>query len=450
MSVTSTTSTVNTNNVVDYYTNTEGDLFLKFFLLDSSFNTRGFSVDSSEIERLAKAAIGSPYTDYEDFPNTLFGDGHPWSPKEKATLKDHIDYANDNKTGIIVDFSPVSRNALKSASGHDIENNHGFYATVKILDPVKKELYLKNPERIPRVSPGIFDYNFTPLPAKNLKDVDFVHLAGVRYGAYGEKARLYAKCSGGYECINHLKGASELSSLGEFDTQNKNIMSDQSQLSNTLQQQENVSNEISTTDQQIEQNSGTVPQINNTEKVESQKEETQKETNTNTDKTPFRLKTQKFDFSKTNKEQPVKEEVNKIPDWKQDEEYLKLAKEVEQLKQERELAKSKAAYAEIIPRELFILNGKFDTIGYNKELEKAVSKNIDKEYAKELYSLKLEKLKLSNGKTGKPYGASSVTSYQTPDTVPESKNETNDNSSQYSSLINLRKMVGLFPLGANL
>lgn len=453
----SLTTTVDTNNVVDYYTNNEGDLFLKYFLIDSSFNTRGWSVDANKLETLARTSIGAPFTDYNDFPETLFKDGHPWNPKPKATFKEHYDYAAQKAAGYIVDFSPVSRNALKSASGLEIQNNNGYYVTVKITDPEKKQIYTNHPERIPRVSAGILDHDETPIEDGKtvLKNVDLVHLAGVKFGAYGEKARLYAKCSGGYECVNHLKGASDInntdlnnSSLGEFSTQNKDIMSEQTNALSTNPQDSN--NDNLSTQPTNEQNNQPVQKLEgNAEINNNNKEETQANNNndskTNDSKSPLRLKMQKFDFN--NKKD--KEEEKKVPDWKQDPEYLKIAKEVEQLKQERDLEKTKAKYAEIIPRELFILNGKFDTVGYNKELTKAVEKNIDPEFATELYKMKLEKLKLSNGK-GKPYGASASTNkeYKTPDTVPDNTNSelkgaSDINSSQFASLHNIRKMFGL-------
>ncbi len=212
------------SDILDYYTNYKGDLFLKYFLIDSSFNDRGWSIDSSQLARLAKDAIGKPFTDYEDFPVTPFNDNHPWSPKQNATFREHLDYAKSKATGVIVDFSPVSRNALKSGSGFDIERNNGYYVTVKVTNPMRRQQYLRNPARIPRVSPGIFDYNFTKLPATNLNNVDFVHLAGVKKGAYGEKAKLYAACSGGYnECVSHLKGASIKEEA--TGTKNKRIIS---------------------------------------------------------------------------------------------------------------------------------------------------------------------------------------------------------------------------------
>lgn len=441
------TQSVN-NNVVDYYQNPEGDLFLKYFLIDSSFNTREFSVDPSVTEKIARNSIGRPFTDYEDFPDTVFKDGHPWDPKPKATLKDHYLYAASKATGIIVDFSPVSRNALKSASGNDIQQNNGWYATIKVINPKRKEQYLKDPSRIPRCSPGLFDYDFTPAPAHNIKNVDIAHLAGVKYGAYGEKARVYASCLGGYECINHLKGASEFSSLGENSTQNTDIMSDQQSPLSNVPQNDVSNNELAQQSQSVQEQEQKPAQTITEEKVEiptTNKEQSQKEET----KAPFRLA--KFDFQKDilKKEEPKQKESEiKVPSWKEDKEYIKLTKEVEELRKEKEYEKAKLSYAEIIPRELFILNGKFDVKGYNAELEKAVNKNIDKEYAKELYGLKLEKLKL-NTNVGKPFGASNLEnkkeSYVTPNSVPELKGASDSeiNSSQFAGLHNIKKMFGL-------
>lgn len=410
-----------TNNTVDYYTK-GNDLYLKYFLIDSSFNNRGWSVDPSQIPRLAQEAIGKPFTDYEDFTVTPFNDGHPWSPKEKATFKDHLEHAFNKKTGIIVDFSPVSRNALKSASGYDIQQNHGYYVTVKVTDENKKQQYLDNPARIPRVSPGIYDYDFTKLPANNLQNIDFVHLAGVKYGAYGDKARVYAQCSGGYECLNHLKGASEIdSSLGNSSL-------------NSIEDNIMVDNTNTNSNSNIDANAEPQPNTANDKIVETQ--QTQKPTTSS--QSPIgieRLKAQKFEI-------PSPKEVK---DFKEDPEFQKLLKEHEELKLKDELREKQKEYAEIIPRELFILNGKFDVTGYNKEIEKAVDKKLDPEYAKEYYSLKLKNIKLHE-KVGKPFGASNKAEYKTPDTVPELKGasqEDNNDSSQFQSIINIRRMIGL-------
>ena len=415
-------------STVDYYTK-GNDLFLKYFLIDSSFNTRGWSVDHSQIARLAKEAIGKPFTDYEDFPITPFHDSHPWSPKSGATYEDHLKHAMEGATGIIVDFSPVSRNALKSASGQEIQNNNGHYVTVKVINEKRKEQYLKDPARIPRVSPGIYDYNFTKLPANNLTNVDIVHLAGVRVGAYGEKARMYASCVGGYECLNHLKGASETnSSLGnseQIDNQD-NIMV------------ENTNNSSDTNSVNDANNTNVAPIQPATEAVKEQQ---------NNNNSPQPVPTIGSPLERLKLNPPPQTPQVKQPSWKEDPDYLKLLKEHEELKQKSELADEYKKYGELIPRELFILNGKFDMTGYNKEIEKAVAKKLDPEYAKEYYKLKLDNVKLGH-KIGKPFGASESKQqqYQTPDTVPELKGASesqNEVSSQFQSIINLRRMVGL-------
>ncbi|HTH22481.1 MAG TPA: hypothetical protein VL854_09715, partial [Nitrososphaeraceae archaeon] len=304
---------------------------------------------------------------------------------------------------------------------------------------------------------GVLDHDFKNVEHGKtvLENIDLVHLAGVQKGAYGEKARVYAKCQGGYECVNHLKGASELSSLGENLTQNTDIMSDQVNTLSTVQNgQENndLSTQSQATNEQNQQSEKPAQQLLDAEiNTNNNNENTPtEETNQNnadskqqdkTSKSPFRLKTAKYDFQK----ELQQKEAPKIPNWKEDPEYVKLAKEVAKLREEKEIEKNKAKYAAIVPKELFVLNGKFDSIGYNKEIEKAVNKNVDPEYASELYKLKLEKLKLSTSK-GKPYGASE---YKTPDTVPDNSNNNNDLkgaseiSSQFNGLNNICRMFGL-------
>lgn len=433
-----------TSDYVDYYIDDKGDLYLKYFLIDDSFNSRGWSVDAQIIPNLARNAVGKPFTDYEDFPDTLYNDGHPWNPQPGANLGQHIEYAKNQAAGYIVDFSPISRNALKSASGLDIERHNGYYATVKVTDPVKKALYTKNPDRIPKVSPGIIDFDNTPPEtAKNtkLKNVDLAHLAGVPLGAYGDKARLYAKCSGGYECVNHLKGASNdqnnHSSLGNSDPKNPNLMSINETNTNNPNAEVTAQNQVTAAaNVQAQTGNNDKQQVTETNgKVENNNNSSQP---TATNNAPV-------------KQNPAIERLKeKSFNWKDDPEYKQLLKEHEELKAKSELAEKKQTYFEIIPRDLFILNGKFDKEGYNKEIDKAVQKNLDPEYAKELYSLKLKNAQLNNKIGGKPYGASSnnANQYETPSNVPDdslkgASDQQNGNSSQFQSLRNILQMVRL-------
>jgi hypothetical protein len=360
----------------------------------------------------------------------MFDDGHPWSMSKGAAYEDHLAYGLRNATGIIVDISPVSQNALKSAGGegYDIAQHNGYYATVKVTDPKKKELYRKDPTKIPKVSPGIIDYNNTPPDkAKNLTNVDIVHLAGVEAGAYGDKARLYATCSGGYECVNHLRGASTtekgFSSLVDSDTSKTNIMSEMTKQEPTP-----------------------TPQPTGVEAKESQNNTTPVNNTTNTGAPIERLK-------KIETPAIIKEKA----DFKEDPEYKKLLAEHEELKKKIELEENKKQYSEVIPRELFILNGKFDSTGYSKEIEKAVEKKIDPEFARELYTLKLKNLQMNSRISGKPYGASTTMNsslstqsktYETPSNVPERSNQelkgaSTSDSSQFASIKSLCKMFNL-------
>jgi hypothetical protein len=312
---------------------------------------------------------------------------------------------------------------------------------VKVTDPKKKELYRKDPTKIPRVSPGIIDYNNTPPDkAKNLTNVDIVHLAGVEAGAYGDKARLYATCSGGYECVNHLRGASTnpvetvsvlhdgkeiaqyqkgFSSLVDSDTSKTNIMSE-------VTKQESTPTPPAQAEVKESQNTNNTTPVNTT---------------ANTGSPIERLK-------KIETPTIIKEKA----DFKEDPEYKKLLQEHEELKKKIELEEYKKQYSEVIPRELFILNGKFDSNGYSKEIEKAVEKKIDPEFAKELYTLKLKNLQMNSRISGKPYGASTPQkTYQTPSDVPDERSNQQElkgassieDSSQFASIKNICKMFNL-------
>lgn len=394
---------------IENYTDDKGDLYLKYFLIDSSFNSRGWSVDPLILPAIAKNAIGKPFTHLDDVSESLQGDYHPWSMKEGARYGDHLEFAKEKQVGVIVDFSPSSQNAIKSAAGADIVANNGYFATVKVTDPAKKKLYLSNPSAIPDVSPGVLDYDRTPLPAYNLKNIDFVHLAGVPRGAYGDKAKVYASCIGGLECVQHLKGAGLISSQAQFlDSKIQTMSTEQVQ-------QSAVSNEaVANT---ANQNIGATVEA----PASPQPQQTQ---NTGV----LRLKSQ-------TPQQQQKTGIQSDPD------FLKLRQEHEKLVEAIKAKELKDQYRSIIPKELFILNGKFDEAGFEKEIEKAAAKGWSPEDVSEFYNTKLEILSLS-ANIGKPFGAS----YNSPSDVPELKGAS-ENSSQYDGIRNLCKM---FNLGGNI
>ena len=413
---------------VENYSDSNGDLYLKYFLADESFNSRNFALDLSKI----RSAIGKRFTKQIDPSLSLFGDGHPWSLKPNASLNDHLDYSRELEDGIIVDISDISANALKSASGRDIFTNKGKFATVKITNTETKNLYLKDPNAIPKaVSIGVLDL----LNGKNphVTDYEVVHLAPVIRGAYGDKATLYGTCTGGLECIDHLKGASIVSSLGTFETQNNNIMSE-NQNNQGAVSRTNISNSSPPLDTSI-----TSPNVAPVQQT------TPAITPQQTTSGVLRLKTSVGPTATNNNAAQLLQQQGK--GLQNDPEFLKLKEAQQKLQEQVEFDRKKTEYRQLIPRELFILNGKFDEIGFEKEITKAVEKGWTAEDVQEFYQTKLEILKLG-GTIGKPYGASTCSQkkqeYETPSNVPELKGASDSfDSSQFTGIRNLCKMFNL-------
>ena len=132
-----------------------------------------------------------------------------------------------------------------------------------------------------------------------------------------------------------------------------------------------------------------------------------------------------------------------------------MRKQLEEFQKLKELEDKKKEIKQLIPKELFILNGKFDEIGLDKEVEKRVNEGWTAEAITEYYNTKLELLKMG-GLVGKPYGASNSTGscskkYETPSSVPEGELKgasDNFDSSQFTALKNICKMFGINGGGA--
>src|SRR4030095_11455596 len=194
------------SNFASFELDGKGDLYLKYFLADSTFakNTAvgDFSLDGAAIAAKDKEAIGLPFSILPSRDLSIFGDYHPWSPDLKANWEDHVAFAKDYSPGQIVAVSSTSR--LGAAT--DALNNGGRFAVVKITDQRTRDAYMANPSLIPKaVSPGIM--NLEAPNKTGIKNFKWAHLAAVPQGAYGDKARLYASCLGGDQCVNTLIAA---------------------------------------------------------------------------------------------------------------------------------------------------------------------------------------------------------------------------------------------------
>jgi hypothetical protein len=196
------------SNFVTYNLDDKGDLFLKYFLADSTFakNTAvgDFSLNGAAIGAKDKEAIGLPFTILPSRDLSLFGDWHPWSPNDGATYDHHVNFARKYSPGHIV---AVTANSQLGAA-QDVIKNGGRFAIVQITDQRTKDAYLANPHLIPKaVSPGIM--NMEAPNKTNIANFRWAHLAAVPMGAYGSKATLYGSCLGGNTpCINKLIAAS--------------------------------------------------------------------------------------------------------------------------------------------------------------------------------------------------------------------------------------------------
>lgn len=428
---------------IENYTDDQtGDLYLKYFLADESLTRHpnnpesDFSLDLSRI----RDSIGKYFTKQIPPELSYTRDGHPWAHSPKATYQDHLNFAKQIADGVIVDLSERSDSALRSASGQAAIKNRGIFATVKITDPSTRDKFRKNPNLIPKfVSIGIIDNENGK--SQHVKDYNVVHLAPVVVGAYGDKATHYGSCFGGNECIDHLKGAGIISSLGIFSPPNSDLIvsTDPTNNINTSQGAVNNANTNVNSSPQLETNTNnqtSAPIQNNT-----------------TGSPVLRLKTQSAQTQGLQGQQ--QQAVRSIQN---DPEFLKMREQLEKVQALQEIEQKKQEYRQYIPKELFILNGKFDESGYEKELNKVVERGWGPEDIQEFYQTKLQLLIAGNGnglqvgQIGKPYGASANVSkcsktYQTPSDVPEQNQlkgaSAGSDSSQFAGIKNLCNMFGL-------
>lgn len=195
--------------IVNRYTDPKGDLFAKFFLIDSSENNRQWRTTDAANERYARTAIGTPFTLMLSKEESKYHDYHPFLPDPDAPVKDQIDFAYKYSIGQIVDVNQDSER-YKGAYG-DVErvlDGHPWFATVKITDPTAKQEFQKSDSKlIPKaVSPGLIHLAG---PDNAISEYHIVHLAAVPEGAYGPRAIKWASCAGdALSCVPKLKAAS--------------------------------------------------------------------------------------------------------------------------------------------------------------------------------------------------------------------------------------------------
>src|ERR1051326_6087324 len=197
-------------NFVESTIDANGDLYLKYFLMDSSLARNSaageWSVAPEAIDANEEKAILIPFSFLPCQDLSVNGDWHPFHPDMNVPVSDHIAFAKKYAPGYVAAITRDSN--ILSAAVNDIKRNNGRFAIVHINDPRAKEAYIKNPDLIPKaVSPGII--GDTSQGQRGVKSFDWAHLAAVPKGAFGDKATLYGSCIGPHsQCINQLLAAS--------------------------------------------------------------------------------------------------------------------------------------------------------------------------------------------------------------------------------------------------
>lgn len=389
----------------DSYEIKDGELYLKYFLADDSIarkqrNPDGswagvetpydFNIATDVLHTRDDELIGLPFPVLPTRDLSIFGDYHPWSPKPNATWEDHIAFAEHYAPGKIVAVTQNSN--LVSGAIEDIKKHNGKFAVVHIHNKEARDAYIKNPELIPlAVSPGIM--NADAPNTKDIRNFRWAHLAAVPMGAFGEKATLYGSCIGNQGCINQLV-AGAVMNLHERVTYcpvGASMM-----LTSLLSNNEN--------NHKMEPNANTQkPEDPNKPKAIPPAAPT---TGGQPVKTPeakptgvLRLKNalNKQNPTDPNSQQPTLPQGNVNAGQPQandaNTELEAVKQQVETMRVEQEQNKRREEIKKVIPKELFILKGKFAEKEFAAEVEKRLQAGWDDATIQEFYSNKLELLK---------------------------------------------------------
>src|SRR4030095_2514936 len=418
------------SNFASFELDGKGDLYLKYFLADSTFakNTAvgDFSLDGAAIAAKEKEAIGLPFSILPSRDLSIFGDYHPWNPDVKASWEDHVAFAKDYSPGHIVAVSSTSR--LGAAT--DALNNGGRFAVVKITDQRTRDAYMANPSLIPKaVSPGIM--NLEAPNKTGIKNFKWAHLAAVPQGAYGEKARLYASCLGGDQCVNTLiaagvaqkaritnycpVGASE--SLAQLDTSLFN-----SSAKNSVELSANTNTNPTTN---VNPNNPTSPSaISGTSPVSSTVASSPQSVVANPTGQPQQqtgspIKSEVLRLKGQTTGQPQAQAQTNAP------ELEVLRKKIADLEEREQYNMRRKQVSDMIDTRIFVINGKYNQKEHEAAIEKATKNGWTDDMITEYYGglLRLRELEQNvnpqnsnkRGSTSTNLGGSAV--YQTPSNV---------------------------------
>lgn len=423
----------------------DGVLHLKYFFADDSIARKirdpktgewngqetimDFQLTPEAVATADHAANGLPFSILPTKELSIFGDYHPWDPKKGATWEDHVAFARRYGPGEIV---AITRNSnLISGAVEDIKRHNGRFAVVKITNPEANKFFQEHPEFIPQnVSPGFM--NNSP-GSQKMNDIRWAHLAAVPMGAYGSKAALYGSCIGDDGCVNQLvAGAvSRLSDQVTYCPVGASIM-----LTSLLQNSENNS--------QMEgsnQTASTPPPAATGTPA----------TNTGAPITPevkkpgvLRLKTamqaQPDPNANTNAavDPNLQNPQNTQNPNPANTELEDVKAQVNQLRMNEEQRVRREQIAKQIPKELFIMKGKFDQKGFEAEVEKRLVSGWDDATIAEFYTGKMELLKF--GVAMQPQENQNLLG--TPETPSTPAAPTGGSASGYKSPSDVPELVG--------
>ena len=410
---------------VDRFTDNQGRLFLKYFLIDTSKNDRGWAVTPDAIDTFVETFKGKPVTLMRNKEESLFGDYHPFSPNINSPVSDDIQFAEKYAVGHIVDVVPAAPERLSAYSGGD-PHYKSYEAIWEVEDPIAKAELLKEDTKLipPAVSPGIVWFTGS---RDHVEQFTGVHLALVPEGAYGLRAKQIAKCEGGpVQCRTELLAASypsyemrtggcPLSAFSSLVNDSASSNTESMSVSNYhASPQGNVPTPRTIGTNTLRGPTGNV--------MATQTSTASGVNNAPTQQAPKKLQLRLKD--------PKRFLVNKQPSQEEEENKLKVAtmegQPTEALKQEvkpqeapvaeaapeatgkidpgvakelDELRKTSAAQerrwhlSNIIPRELFVdSNKRFRQKDWQAAIDDAISKNLPDDIIVELYQLKMKQL----------------------------------------------------------
>lgn len=229
-----------TLNYISKEKDSEGRLFLKFYVADSSINKMGFGVTPESLPIQMPKGVGKPYVLTDG--KTLFPGGNPWHPfswELNPTVDTEVRFARDNfGIGECVMMTPYSR--MKGAAMNpllkdlDIQED-GWLSVIEVTNEEAKEHYDKDDGYIPpQISIG-FLVDKEQAMDQVVSKYDIVHFAACPNGAYGDKTHVWMACHGNkIKCMDVLRGAADL------EKQNSAIMSSQIKPINVTEAIENI------------------------------------------------------------------------------------------------------------------------------------------------------------------------------------------------------------------